>query len=1269
MKDRAYLQTDRARRGQGAGAPSPRVSPRGGGAPAPWVRPAAARFALFVWLLLVALSATGTGAEDELLLQLRKAADGRRIRVINLSPATAALIKATPASDGATLRWNNGESLAGEPVEASATELTWRSPFFDEPLVLQWSALRRIDRVLEPATSSEPFSFALRDGSHLFGNVVAVSEATITVRSARHGEVALKRSEVLSARRLTGGSLIAAGPAGESRWRIVADTTKNVTALASQVPLLRTGAAGALELPYWNRGAALDVVLPELVDVEFRVRSTKRPDFQLSLGAGGKHRLRVETWDDELVVTAGRSFKSIRTLVDSDREVALRICWDRKAQKCSVFTVTGEPMVEWEVPPDASNANQQVVLQNKGRDLSLEFLRVRKWDGKAPAKTSGKFPRVEFSDGRTVEGQIGAGADGAISLKTAGQDSGVSHPLSEVDALVFSADLPQKVEVDTTLVFGDGTLLHGGMVAIKDGRVALRTGFSAELLGSQMAGLRQLLRQTKKSDAVAPEPPLTEWDTLVLPKLTLHGKLASTGDARLRWLPVGGVRPALPAKGLESEIRRAPLPIAEPLGALALFYMQSGDVLPGILRSLDRTGVEIDSGVVEVTKLPVETLDAIQFGGGGGRNLRGFGDAGWRIVKGTEPGVRKKEDSLSMDAGTAIGHPSVLQSSEIKFSFNAASFAVIRLRLFCAGTESAQSTNLVMGNMGGRLYSGIESTDGLLDHEQQMTIDQGQSVAVRLSISDKQVELFFNDVLARKIAISPTKRAGAGLVIEPASAWGNTVRAVTLKDFSATSNPGRAWLPEVSVDAKLQALTIPRFRKDDPPRHALLATNGDVLRGEIEAATASHFGFRSGLENLRVPRDRVQAAIWLKKPDKDAPPPATQNTALKLLEQRLTRNIRYSGASLGTLTGVLQREVSGLKFRLPDPIGSVRITMQFGGQTVAEALDQICGQFGLRHRVENDTIILEVLEGAASAAPELREKMYWLRPSAFPFEASAQATLASRGVLFSNESKVIWQPKTGHLTVTNSPANHEKLAAVLAAEFGGVLGSPTHWLLLTSGARLGLAVEKFAPDAVIGSHPAFGRCRIPLDQIHTIRTTPPEATPTMKSLADWRLVDAPEPVLPESGGESSPALGKVAKTFILPLLGGGDFDLAQWKGKVVVLDFWATWCGPCIKSLPALIETMSAFPPERVTLLGVNQSEPAEQVKRFLEARGWKFNVALDAGQKVARQYGVEGIPHTVIVGPDGNVAWVKTGFSPDGAAEVANAVKQLLAGPAATPK
>ena len=83
-----------------------------------------------------------------------------------------------------------------------------------------------------------------------------------------------------------------------------------------------------------------------------------------------------------------------------------------------------------------------------------------------------------------------------------------------------------------------------------------------------------------------------------------------------------------------------------------------------------------------------------------------------------------------------------------------------------------------------------------------------------------------------------------------------------------------------------------------------------------------------------------------------------------------------------------------------------------------------------------------------------------------------------------------------------------------------------------------------------------------------------------------------------------------------------------------------------------------------VRLIGVNQAEPAADVKKFIDARSWKLTVALDAGQSVAKQYGVDGIPHTVVVGPDGRVALVKTSYSPEGAQEVAEAVRKLLVPP-----
>ncbi|MEM1443578.1 MAG: TlpA disulfide reductase family protein, partial [Verrucomicrobiota bacterium] len=130
---------------------------------------------------------------------------------------------------------------------------------------------------------------------------------------------------------------------------------------------------------------------------------------------------------------------------------------------------------------------------------------------------------------------------------------------------------------------------------------------------------------------------------------------------------------------------------------------------------------------------------------------------------------------------------------------------------------------------------------------------------------------------------------------------------------------------------------------------------------------------------------------------------------------------------------------------------------------------------------------------------------------------------------------------------------------------------------------------------------------------------------------------------------TSPLVGEKAPEFELTMLDESQFKLSDYSGKVVVLDFWATWCGPCIKAIPDVRKVVGAFPGGTVKLCAINQSESLPIIQRFLDSRNWNdLPVALDFDMKVSRSYQVEGIPHTVVIGKDGTVAWVHTGFTED---------------------
>ena len=116
----------------------------------------------------------------------------------------------------------------------------------------------------------------------------------------------------------------------------------------------------------------------------------------------------------------------------------------------------------------------------------------------------------------------------------------------------------------------------------------------------------------------------------------------------------------------------------------------------------------------------------------------------------------------------------------------------------------------------------------------------------------------------------------------------------------------------------------------------------------------------------------------------------------------------------------------------------------------------------------------------------------------------------------------------------------------------------------------------------------------------------------------------------------TPLIGKTAPTFVLQEVGTKQtIDLAQLRGKPVVLNFWATWCGPCWEEHPVLVANARMLQPN-VQFLGVVFQDSDEKILGFLQQRGSSYPTVVDDKGKTAIAYGVGGIPETYFIDAEG---------------------------------
>jgi len=149
---------------------------------------------------------------------------------------------------------------------------------------------------------------------------------------------------------------------------------------------------------------------------------------------------------------------------------------------------------------------------------------------------------------------------------------------------------------------------------------------------------------------------------------------------------------------------------------------------------------------------------------------------------------------------------------------------------------------------------------------------------------------------------------------------------------------------------------------------------------------------------------------------------------------------------------------------------------------------------------------------------------------------------------------------------------------------------------------------------------------------------------------------------------AAPVPGNPAPEYSARTLDGESLSLADLSGQVVVLNVWATWCGPCVREMPGLQVLHEDYADAGLVVVGasVDRGQAESSVRRFLEARDLTFTILLDPDQTVAQRFRTLGVPETFLIGRDGVIAYRWIGEFDPTAPQVRERVENLLAEEAA---
>ncbi len=138
-------------------------------------------------------------------------------------------------------------------------------------------------------------------------------------------------------------------------------------------------------------------------------------------------------------------------------------------------------------------------------------------------------------------------------------------------------------------------------------------------------------------------------------------------------------------------------------------------------------------------------------------------------------------------------------------------------------------------------------------------------------------------------------------------------------------------------------------------------------------------------------------------------------------------------------------------------------------------------------------------------------------------------------------------------------------------------------------------------------------------------------------------------------------LNQPAPDFTLKSMSGKNLKLSEQAGNVILLNFWASWCGPCRKEMPLLNELHKKYQPLGFTVLGLNVEQDTKLAKQFIDSRPVDFPILYDPANEVSSLYEVVAMPTTVLIDRNGNMRYLHRGYKEGDEKKYRNMIKKLV--------